>query len=1523
MMTSNSLFVFEEPTAQSDSTEPEPGSVLSSIVEKPLTALIEELAHLNPDHRPTIERLLETAGAAPGEEKPAEPGLFFAIRHLSAMTSRLEGALAPETLGLAAESRIGPLVTTHGAPLWIDVFRIVRQLRFVRAPGGAPIFTVPINQFGFVAGGKKKKGQVEFKLARGSIWFATNLFAAAPPGLYSGIRIKGGTIRFSSPPDLSSDEVVLPASHSCDIELELDPPKGGAKARNDLAAASFSPPRRIAVGIRASGATIKAIDKGKMGVYGAKLILSPDASPARYIAELNRLAIPMSVDQAELTVGAVESPLFEPQGQAAIGTASLALPAAPIDPAHLGEASGVGSFLLELGSGLGATWRNQARAVLLNKVELMLDADRLAVSAATAPADGDPLRLQLGGGDAGTGELVRRSGSPVLFLSQSNGDEILATTASADIRLKRPLDVAGQRLTARLPNALVLVIDNGTTERLIVSGQTDKVGSTTAMAFAVTNAVLRSSPPLACLIGGELQGDSLSIGLAVCAFMLFGIRPSLPDPYAANYSSRGKERGERGGTLHCVLRFDAAGTRLDFILPPSLQLDGNRAGPITVPYPGSPSRLAALETNIASFARTSDPFFTFERSANVILVDVSTAASRFGVALRPPVGFGRDNAVASGPLKPFAIRELQLCADGRLVTLLTLPAVQWEPLRNIPGPEPFPDEVRFLNSGVPTVVDVPTVQLVPVTPLDAYDTILTNFAGQQPKPSAARFTLPFGMVANSRLTAPGPGGRGALVAEARPASGDLKGAHQLRIDAADPTLPPDETPALPGATVQLPVAVPTGSSFGISVLDAFPSTSQSVTTIFNAYLGPGSPNALVPVTRIDLSGFGESLFSHWVNPLDAETQVSKAEFQVVNGRAGHEVVQVQSVMSPGAVPVVRTITFERKGNAVFTRYDSGWIAVRDGEYHYSSGSPVVTHPGVVERFTRVTNIRETGEQVPANGKPFAPVYYDCDLIIDGAPAPVPARRQLGYVKLSIPDLDVATYAALIDQAGPMGGPIDVTIAIGGGPAKMRLRRIGIGVAGSEFAMAAWGSPVFPGGGDWSVLTVDDPAGAPVLVPEDRGLPIIRQGAAGSPSGAPYRFADAEDLFQVATPARDYGILHSMGTQRAFFRRPRIELADLTRIISTERPVIADPLVLATGVGPFPRQDDAIPYPSNNFALKVRPDGSYLLDGPATFPANVPRRTIKSAGTVRSDLDYSGSTVTYTLDTAASPPWRFKLDKATKILANTSLGDVMTMVADIAGEAGSTTEFNNPTTKLGGPFDIIQDLLTIMQDLGIAAKPVVQMTNDWSLSVGLTVPFVDAVGEPFEVIPGEPFPTVVFEDTGVKVEIKVAPANDEATFEIGGKPMFQIKSVPGLYIVAIIKFTIKLSTEDGTTYVLLIGVGIAYKLKAGPFNLKGLFGLTFFAIFGDTVLGYGVGFLVQVSAEIEPIVSIELSLEGKLARLLIDKSTPTETVFQVAKLTFAIEVSIFLVFSISLEVETKKVEVVRGPLLEGDCPDVVP
>jgi len=47
---------------------------------------------------------------------------------------------------------------------------------------------------------------------------------------------------------------------------------------------------------------------------------------------------------------------------------------------------------------------------------------------------------------------------------------------------------------------------------------------------------------------------------------------------------------------------------------------------------------------------------------------------------------------------------------------------------------------------------------------------------------------------------------------------------------------------------------------------------------------------MVPVTRFDLSGYGESLFSDWCNETSDITAVSKARFDVLVGRTSVEVV---------------------------------------------------------------------------------------------------------------------------------------------------------------------------------------------------------------------------------------------------------------------------------------------------------------------------------------------------------------------------------------------------------------------------------------------------------------------------------------------------------------------------------------------------------------------------------------------------------------------------------------------------------
>jgi hypothetical protein len=1494
-----SVFGFSVAPHESDSTKPDAPPTLGTL--NRLEAILPKLTEVPADLGKLVQAVSD-ASVGPARVD----GVILSLRRVPFLSSRIADSAPEWSSGLAAERITLPVTDLLGRPIWIDRFRTVRQLRFVRAKGGAPFLSLPIVQAGHgLVAGPLGAGK-SIRIGGGSLWIATDAVSAAPSGRFTGVRIAGGTLTASTDLELGEEEIVVPTGAEIALSVKLEPPKPTDPVPgSEFESTDVTFPEGLDLRLAPGVAALSARGAAGLTVWGAEVALDPAGGAAVYRADLNRLVVPMKPDAATLSARQVVSDHFMPEGRAPIAGAGLALPVATILPADLGEAAGVGALLLDLEAGLDLRIVGEPRAVAMGKATLMLDASRLAMTAAKVPSAGEIHRVKVPVDPAFDVTTSRRNGAAVNYFTGPDGIESVASEVSADLRPPLPVTVRGDRSALRLPQAVLLVVRAADgTRRFTLSGFTAPAGpGAQDRAFGLKNAVLRASEAFGAIVSGSFDGDAAVPGGVLAGYVLKGLLPTLPDPYATTLALTQRFGVGSRGILVSGFSWQGGAGKVTFTLPEGTTFDGiGTAAPQSAVMAGASDRAGAFEQ--------LGQMLDFERDPKAVLLDVSTAAGRFGVAIRPP----RDReSLDTSPLTGPQIRDLELEVDGRFITLLALPAVQWEPVRNVPGPEPFPDEVRFLNSGVPTVIDVPAVTLVPLHPGAAYRKLVDNFALPTPRPSRARFTLPFGMIADARL-GPTFSGRSADLGEARPKTADgMEGAPQLRIDARDPTLGPGETPAMPGATLQLPVAIPTGGGPAISVLGTSP------TSIFNTSLGPTGSDPLVPLTRIDLASHGSSTMSAWANPNEASVAVSKAEFQILNGRVAHEVVQVRSFLMPNFAPVVRTITFERRGSGLVQREDTGWVAVRDGDYRNSAG--IVVHPGAVLRAPRITNIRETGTKVSAGGLDFMAVRFDSDLVLSGAASPVPARRHEGWVQITALPTTSAAYAELIGKVGPMGGAIDTTIAIGGGRQKMRLHRIGVGVAGGEFAMAAWGSPVFPQG-EWSVLEAAGSAEAPAPVAEDRGLPLIRQGAAGAATSAAWRFADPEDLLDPANPGRDYGLLHSMGTQRAFFRRPRIEPAAPHRIVSTERPVLADPFVLATAVGPFPRQADAIPFPTAAFAIEARPDGSWRLDGPPTFTAGVPRRTVRSAGTVRSDLDYAAAKVTYAFDTADATPWRFVLEGARKIMAHTSMGDLMIAEATIDAAAGRQTAFADPKTMLTGPFDIVNDLLTIMKDLGLAAEPEVRMTNGWSLKIGQTIPFVDAMGEDLKVIPGEPFPTIKFADTGVKVEVTVAPDNDSALLEIGGSPMFAIKSIPGLYVVAIIKFKLGVSTKYGTTYGILIGVGIAYTLEAGPFELKGLFAITFFAVFGDSGMGYGVGFLVKVSADLPPIVSIEISLEGKLARLTAKPGTAEETVFCAAKLTFAIEVSIFLVFSISLEVETKQIDILRGPLGKDKCPELV-
>ena len=192
------------------------------------------------------------------------------------------------------------------------------------------------------------------------------------------------------------------------------------------------------------------------------------------------------------------------------------------------------------------------------------------------------------------------------------------------------------------------------------------------------------------------------------------------------------------------------------------------------------------------------------------------------------------------------------------VYVLTLPAVQWEPVfteTQLPPPSPpFPTPITFADSGGPTAITVQSVALLPIAPAPALDNLVGNFTTSgTPQPAQARLTLPFGILAFSTWNKPGvTGPRGATVDYNRPqfTAEAVEGGYQISVRAVDPSA--GDLPSFEGYTVQLRNALFGSLPANKSILD------DDVDTIFNGYLGPGGLRPQVPVTRLDLSGYGES-----------------------------------------------------------------------------------------------------------------------------------------------------------------------------------------------------------------------------------------------------------------------------------------------------------------------------------------------------------------------------------------------------------------------------------------------------------------------------------------------------------------------------------------------------------------------------------------------------------------------------------------------------------------------------------------
>lgn len=1450
-----------------------------------------------------------------------------------------------QVAGRAIVDTHGPFLDRVGRPVWIDVFSVLPLVGVVRQGSTQP--------FLFVAVPPALPSADKLLLGPGSIWLAAaTLTHGAPTSGHIGLRIGKGTVAFGSVVELSASPIVVPKAANVTLSLELDapPPPAGTGPGTDSRQAQLKLPAQATFTVDANRATLTQMAETSVTVFGTRVTLKLGGNAPTYDPLSGRVAIPCRHDIASLRV-ASSSTLAAVTGEAPILEASWSLPVTLASPATLGAAEGAGGIGLRLDQGLQVKWVGRDAAAACGPTTIVVEPSVITLTGTKARVTNGPQRIplwQLTQPKIARGELRLRLPTPFsfLFASQAMGLEAFNIQTSLVVALDPPRTVNRSRFPFASPSAIVAFLQDATGTTLVADATVPQTPGWQAL--ALKNLVLKTSNAVALGVTAPFVNGGCPSGKLALTFVLGYALPILPDPYASSFPFNPRVLGEPRnlGNLSLleqwqpdhfpVIDIQLPSTAMAGIQPQAIQPspppEGATLAPVALPADpaGDDARaLLALQERFNSVVDSGGDAFA--------LLDLSTNVSLFGVAYAPSEqrGITPGTTTTAGAL---GVADLFLEARGGGVHVLTLPAVQWEPVLTASDPQDpnFPRELTFANCGGITEIAANTVELIPLAPRPALDALLTTYNRvNDPRPVAVRFTLPFGIVAVAEIMRTGslarPGQSLSSVAPSFRGEG-LSGGDQLSIRAQLPLVGfgAHESPSLPGLAVQLHNAQ----------FNAVPTPYTVLTPIdvtFNLNFGPSAPAPRVPVTRLDLSGFGESLFSDWRNPAEGAGLISKAQFNVIVGRTSFEVVQARSLLYPYAVKVVRTITIERQNDAAIARHDSGWQAVSDGTYSYPKPG-LITHPGVVRGFFNVSNIRDTGQRfTTSDSSELMAVRFDGDLTMENAvlgagPRGVPVRDQLGYVQLTDPhgfgQLAPDQFAQLIAAVGPLGGAIDCVLDIGGSGQRMRVLRVGIaatpGMGGPEFAMAAWGSPSFPGGGQWSFLRQAAPGDAPQPLDRDQGVPLVRAGAASAPQPtSPYRFADPEDTLRPDAPAADYGIVHSTGTQRLFFPRPKIEVTGAPAITSTRPPLLADPYLLSTSVGLFPRTENCIPFPDANYALQIEPGGNFKLQrqGPG-FTVPPLQRTLIDANAVRTIVYYADengnpSTVTIAIDTAAPVPWSTRITNTSIATESGSRREMSRIVATLDASAASPTKFRDARYVFGPPLKPVQELVSFLEQFGPLPPLSVAMTNESSLEVGSKISLAELLDF---LAPGAGDLVKQFVDQlDITITEKLLPTKgkSKAQFE------FVIKiPTPFTPVVSIGlgKFIIQVASDSGETMVFQVGTGVGVSFLVGPFQAVVYYALTMFGIVGDVVFGLGASALFKGTIDLK-VVSIDTSAEAKTALLHVKCNAGADsTIWAVGQVTFAIELTIAFVIDINFEDQVRLAHTVDG----GPCPlpDVV-
>ena len=1134
-------------------------------------------------------------------------------REVPVRSTQLQASVPLWAGGAAVERTIGPLTRKDGRQIWFDFFRIERLVALYIQGQSNPALLFKVN-----AGVRRVNNRLplitdpltSYSLVGGSIWINSAIFSASSPqGYYSGLTIRGGTIKLNAAPQLINGQLTISPNTVVTVQLQLQQPGViGADATSpygiDARNASLQLPQTFAFRFSGTQSLIGEVGEAQWNVYGhtADFRWNNEQQPI-YDNLLHRVLIPMVCSTPDFTVRDCQSPFYQVRGSAAIASSHWALPAAPIDILNPTSAAGIGALVVKGNPGLTTDWQGlKGGSINLVQPYILAEPGRIAISDLAAGNGVCQQKLNLWK-DAqnpfgSTIQLQYSQAAPFFYNTFANGSEAIAILCNADIQIDRPVTAAGQALQIRSKNSLLMLAvtklfklvylfdDNIFFDNI----QIKPLKLPDAIALALNNALFKTTPVNGCVLFGLLADDFIKVKQAAL-FLTFGIYaylPTLPDPYAANlgglrFQFRGTQTNFAGASavggqvwlwLVCFINwkpaptadapdFDAV-TVSFYFAPLQNQFQIQQANSANT-LQNSPLNLTVTTETTAS-ATDSGTLMSFLAVDNRLpdygaiwdentqqyqqdvfaLLDVSTNADLLGVSFGV---FGDrqlamltthravETAATTNPAFPLQVRGMDVVSRGNNVRAFTVPQISWEPVFNLTPPK-VPGDPNALfnyypNDGGPTRLLNNSQDSVALAPIPLMDFLVDTFDRDQAFLALALLTLPFGMKALALLKKQyeyggNPRKGNDFLLNAQSFDPGLKGARQLEITGGI-ALVEGESDMFIGSTVQINnVLELDGTSKGASTL------GRSVTKIFNnEFLLEPTINLFrqrgVPLTRMDLSGYGASIFSDWLNPKATIAATSQAKFDVFVGRCAHEIIQVKSILKPWEIKVVRTITLFRASTGYVYRYDSGWRPESDGLFdstYYVNvddpdnpgrlkpekrTAPYEIHPGVVKGLFNVRDIQETDTIAPLKGKitlapgeiftpvdengkeqpgaplpdfELQPVFFSADVevenpvsgyvtkTINGVEKKVcPSKQILGFVQIAprgVP-LSKGTFQTMVAYQGTIGGPLNCVVDIHGSGQQMRMNRFDI----SNAIAANNTDPIFVAAGRGNVILPKD------------------------------------------------------------------------------------------------------------------------------------------------------------------------------------------------------------------------------------------------------------------------------------------------------------------------------------------------------------------------------------------------------------------------------------------------------------------